>query len=88
VVWIKLNKVMSKRLYFVSTFQDSAIWVLHNRSLAVKKKARGVKHRVRDGVCVCVYTFLQRTEVHGGRVERVFSCTVQSVLAVGKRGEF
>jgi hypothetical protein len=55
VVWIKLAKVMSKRLYFVSMFQeDSAIWVLLNRSLAVKKKARGVKHRVREVVCVCV----------------------------------
>jgi len=40
-----------------------------------------------------VYTFLQRTAVHGGRAKhvffvRVFGCIVQSVLAVGKRGEF
>lgn len=58
MVWIKVAKVTSQRLYFVSMYkEDSAIWssfTCSNRSLVARKKARGVKHRVREVVCVCV----------------------------------
>ena len=58
MVWIKVAKVMSQRLYFVSMYkEDSAIWssfTCSNRSLVAKKKVRGVKHRVQEVVYVCV----------------------------------